>query len=164
MTRISAVRFVSVPISAESWPEGLNTIRPYYQCRLPLYRQRTPPSEHPLTHTILEGNTTRIRAHEPSERTTEETTESTTDETEQICPECGGRLVTDAEHGETVCADCGLVVEEDGIDRGPEWRAFDSAEKDKKSRVGAPDHEHDARQGPLHQHRLAEQGRLRQLP
>ncbi|MFC7044933.1 transcription initiation factor IIB family protein [Halobacteriaceae archaeon GCM10025711] len=54
------------------------------------------------------------------------------------CPECGGHLVTDEGHGETVCNDCGLVVEEDGIDRGPEWRAFDSAEKDKKSRVGAP--------------------------
>jgi len=37
-----------------------------------------------------------------------------------------------------VCADCGLVVEEDEIDHGPEWRAFDSNEKDNKSRVGAP--------------------------
>ncbi|OVE86286.1 transcription initiation factor IIB [Natronolimnobius baerhuensis] len=54
------------------------------------------------------------------------------------CPECGGRLVSDAEHAETVCDDCGLVVDEGEIDRGPEWRAFDSAEKDKKSRVGAP--------------------------
>jgi transcription initiation factor TFIIB len=54
------------------------------------------------------------------------------------CPECGGHLVTDEEHGETVCEECGLVVEEDGIDRGPEWRAFDSSERDSKSRVGAP--------------------------
>ncbi len=67
-----------------------------------------------------------------------------TDETEREhderagCPECGGKLGTDTEHGETVCRDCGLVVEEDEIDRGPEWRAFDSAEKDQKSRVGAP--------------------------
>ena len=61
-------------------------------------------------------------------------------ETERIdvCPECGGNVLTDAEHGETVCQDCGLVVEEDEIDHGPEWRAFDSAEKDRKSRVGAP--------------------------
>ncbi|MFC7154691.1 transcription initiation factor IIB family protein [Halomarina halobia] len=59
-------------------------------------------------------------------------------ESETTCPECGGRLVTDTEHGETVCTDCGLVVEEDSIDRGPEWRAFDSAERDRKSRVGAP--------------------------
>jgi transcription initiation factor TFIIB len=54
------------------------------------------------------------------------------------CPECDGLVVNDEEHGESVCADCGLVVEEDGIDRGPEWRAFNSAEKDQKSRVGAP--------------------------
>ncbi|PSP99235.1 transcription initiation factor IIB 2, partial [Halobacteriales archaeon QS_5_70_17] len=54
------------------------------------------------------------------------------------CPECGGDVVSDAEHGETVCEDCGLVVEEDSIDRGPEWRAFDAKEKDQKSRVGAP--------------------------
>jgi len=44
----------------------------------------------------------------------------------------------DDEHGETVCEDCGLVVETDEIDRGPEWRAFDASEKDEKSRVGAP--------------------------
>ncbi len=54
------------------------------------------------------------------------------------CPECGGLIVHDEEHSEKVCADCGLVVEEEGIDRGPEWRAFNSQEKDEKSRVGAP--------------------------
>jgi transcription initiation factor TFIIB len=73
---------------------------------------------------------------------TEEMAETEADASEQeavrACPECGGRLVDDSEHGETVCQDCGLVVEEDSIDHGPEWRAFDSAEKDSKSRVGAP--------------------------
>ena len=59
-------------------------------------------------------------------------------ESRAVCPECSGTLTADSEHGETVCTECGLVVEEDEIDRGPEWRAFDSAEKDKKSRVGAP--------------------------
>ncbi len=68
---------------------------------------------------------------------TETEAEDVRDEREQ-CPECGGRVISDSEHAETVCEDCGLVVEEDEIDRGPEWRAFDSAEKDKKSRVGAP--------------------------
>ncbi|SEN25454.1 Transcription initiation factor IIB (TFIIB) [Halorientalis persicus] len=72
-------------------------------------------------------------------RTTDETTEEETGEAEEVdCPECGGHLVMDNEHGETVCEDCGLVVEEDEIDRGPEWRAFDASEKDEKSRVGAP--------------------------
>ena len=59
-------------------------------------------------------------------------------EDEQTCPECGGSLVSDEEHGETVCTECGLVVEENEIDPGPEWRAFDAREKDQKSRVGAP--------------------------
>ncbi len=72
-------------------------------------------------------------------RTTDETTAEETGEEEAVdCPECGGHLVMDNEHGETVCEDCGLVVEEDEIDRGPEWRAFDASEKDEKSRVGAP--------------------------
>ncbi|PSP33849.1 transcription initiation factor IIB 2 [Halobacteriales archaeon QH_10_67_22] len=69
----------------------------------------------------------------------DEQDERTTDATEaEVCPECSGQLVVDDERGETVCEDCGLVVETDEIDRGPEWRAFDAAEKDEKSRVGAP--------------------------
>ncbi|MFC6825345.1 transcription initiation factor IIB [Halopelagius fulvigenes] len=74
------------------------------------------------------------------QRTTDEQTEERTNETEreETCPECGGDLVADEEHGETVCTDCGLVVEEDSVDRGPEWRAFNSSERDSKSRVGAP--------------------------
>ena len=73
-----------------------------------------------------------------NERETE--TEQTADEESEtlVCPECGGSLHSDSERGETVCEDCGLVVEEDEIDPGPEWRAFDSKEKDEKSRVGAP--------------------------
>jgi transcription initiation factor TFIIB len=74
---------------------------------------------------------------ESTERTNEHETATET-ESETVCPECGGDLVTDSVHGETVCSDCGLVVETDEIDRGPEWRAFDSAERDRKSRVGAP--------------------------
>ncbi|MHB9285976.1 transcription initiation factor IIB [Halobacteriales archaeon Cl-PHB] len=73
------------------------------------------------------------------DRETEREDEQSRESDEQlVCPECGGRLATDAEHGETVCEECGLVVEEDEIDPGPEWRAFDSKEKDEKSRVGAP--------------------------
>jgi len=82
------------------------------------------------------GETERDRTTESAESTTDET-ETTTNET-TVCPECEGNLVTDTEHGETVCTDCGLVVEQDSVDRGPEWRAFDSSERDSKSRVGAP--------------------------
>ena len=77
---------------------------------------------------------TQIRTYSGETRREQETEAS---EDEQ-CPECSGRLISDTEHAETVCSECGLVVEEDEIDRGPEWRAFDSKEKDRKSRVGAP--------------------------
>lgn len=106
-----------------------------YECSNPLYRFQ-PTIEHPLTPSILEGTTTRFRTHESDERTTEDT--ETTDETEQVCPECSGQLLNDEEHGETICAECGLVVDDEEIDHGPEWRAFDSAERDKKKRTGAP--------------------------
>jgi len=76
---------------------------------------------------------TEIRTYEKTDAEEKEQSEDV-----NVCPECGGRLQTDTEHGETVCSECGLVVEEDSIDRGPEWRAFDSAERDSKSRVGAP--------------------------
>ncbi|MFB6130060.1 MAG: transcription initiation factor IIB family protein [Salinigranum sp.] len=55
-----------------------------------------------------------------------------------VCPECGGRVTSDEEHGETVCAECGLVIDDRGIDHGPEWRAYTANERDSKSRVGAP--------------------------
>ncbi|NEU56945.1 transcription initiation factor IIB family protein [Halorussus sp. MSC15.2] len=77
---------------------------------------------------------TRTRPH-TDERANEE---SEQESEEHRCPECSGNLVTDDERGETVCAECGLVVDEDQIDPGPEWRAFDASEKDQKSRVGAP--------------------------
>ncbi len=85
------------------------------------------------------GERTRVSEAEESTDEGEEVTETREAErTELECPECGGNLIVDEERGETVCADCGLVVEENEIDRGPEWRAFDSQEKDEKSRVGAP--------------------------
>ncbi|ELY44175.1 transcription initiation factor IIB [Natronorubrum bangense] len=84
----------------------------------------------------MTDTTIRTRSSERSRRESEESRERTA-EREQ-CPECGGRLVSDTEHAETVCDDCGLVVEEGEIDHGPEWRAFNASEKDEKSRVGAP--------------------------
>jgi transcription initiation factor TFIIB len=78
-----------------------------------------------------------------SRRVSRENADERADESERTgvsptCPECAGNVVTDDEHGETVCEDCGLVITADSVDRGPEWRAFDSREKDRKSRVGAP--------------------------
>lgn len=55
------------------------------------------------------------------------------------CPECGSKnLVRDYGKAELFCADCGLVIAEDIVDLGPEWRAFDSEQASKRARVGAP--------------------------
>ncbi|MFB6270773.1 MAG: TFIIB-type zinc ribbon-containing protein, partial [Halobacterium sp.] len=86
-------------------------------------------------------STTTLRTYDgtATEQTeTEAGTEHATQDATQACPECGGSLAQDDARGETACVDCGLVVAEDDIDRGPEWRAFDSSEQDQKSRVGAP--------------------------
>ena len=56
-------------------------------------------------------------------------------EAQDSCPECSGHL--QHERDETVCANCGLVVGADRIDRGPEWHATDDGEADGK-RTGAP--------------------------
>jgi len=53
------------------------------------------------------------------------------------CPECGSaNLVHDYDTGETVCVNCGLVLQEQMIDKGPEWRAFTQQEKESRSRAG----------------------------
>ena len=57
---------------------------------------------------------------------------------EAVCPECGGGTIHDSEHGETRCKQCGLVLTQEAIDHGPEWRSFYVDEKNQKSRVGAP--------------------------
>lgn len=51
------------------------------------------------------------------------------------CPECDGPLAR--EHVETICDGCGLVVAEDPIDRGPDWRRTDDPAHSQR-RVGAP--------------------------
>lgn len=55
------------------------------------------------------------------------------------CPECGSTdLIEDYERGEIVCGVCGLVIRENIMDIGPEWRAFTKEEMEERSRVGAP--------------------------
>ncbi len=55
------------------------------------------------------------------------------------CPECGSTdIIIDPERGDRVCGNCGLVISDHFIDSGPEWRAFDQGERDRRSRTGAP--------------------------
>jgi transcription initiation factor TFIIB len=55
------------------------------------------------------------------------------------CPECSNKNLTrDYEKGEIVCSNCGLIVQENLEDSGPEWRAFDADQREKRARGGAP--------------------------
>ena len=54
------------------------------------------------------------------------------------CGECGENILFDENRGLLVCEMCGLVHSEKHIDQGPEWRAFDSDQKKKRTRTGAP--------------------------
>ncbi|MFW9830367.1 MAG: transcription initiation factor IIB [Candidatus Thorarchaeota archaeon] len=55
------------------------------------------------------------------------------------CPECGATdAIRDQNRGEVACASCGLVLDDNTIDSGPEWRAFTSEERDKRARTGSP--------------------------
>jgi transcription initiation factor TFIIB len=55
------------------------------------------------------------------------------------CPSCGStHLTKDYTRAELVCEKCGLVIDAEIMDHGPEWRAFDSEQREKKARTGAP--------------------------
>lgn len=74
--------------------------------------------------------------HHEQERSTEQTATQTQ---QNQCPECNAeQLAYSADQNELVCQNCGLILEESHLDHGPEWRAFNQAQKDAKSRVGSP--------------------------
>ncbi len=55
------------------------------------------------------------------------------------CPECkADHLVRDYERAEIVCESCGLVLDDYIIDGGPDWRAFDSEQRESRERAGPP--------------------------
>lgn len=71
-----------------------------------------------------------------NKQTQQDGAEGKTAET-SACPECdAGRVINDGT--ERICESCGLVVDEDIVDRGPEWRSYSGKEWDEKSRVGSP--------------------------
>lgn len=66
------------------------------------------------------NGTTRRQQHTVLYRFEEEADSETTSTSEAadealVCPECGGQLQHDTEHGETVCRECGLVVDKNEV-------------------------------------------------
>lgn len=80
----------------------------------------------------------RINADTEHARATASEHDTESERSDETCPECTGQLISDEEHGEIVCRECGLVTKEASIDHSPEWRAFDTSEQYEKTRVGPP--------------------------
>jgi len=60
-------------------------------------------------------------------------------QSEEVCSECGSsNIIRDGRSGEIICGNCGLVITDSIINKGPEWRAFTQTEKESRSRVGVP--------------------------
>ena len=56
-----------------------------------------------------------------------------------ICPECGGKIISIQSKGEIVCGQCGLVISERLLDIYHSGkRAFTKQEKEKRERTGSP--------------------------
>lgn len=75
--------------------------------------------------------------HTSDERDKEEASRPSSSLERERCPECGGLIGHDHPQGERTCLNCGLVLDENELDRGPEWRALDD-NADERRRVGAP--------------------------
>lgn len=55
------------------------------------------------------------------------------------CPNCGSTNIRlDNERGQYICIDCGYVIEEDLVDQGPEWRAYNYQDRLERERTGSP--------------------------
>ena len=86
---------------------------------------------------------TRQRDHDRQRVRDEDADETETDaeggEVDELDPEdFDPEELTRTADGELIHEESGLIVEEEQIDPGPEWRAFNHSERQSKSRVGAP--------------------------
>src|SRR5256884_5690762 len=63
------------------------------------------------------------------------------EEAEEVtrCPECNsGHLSFDYERGELICEECGLVLTDQMIDQGPEWRGVHVRQGEEGARPRGP--------------------------
>ncbi|MCS7122516.1 MAG: transcription initiation factor IIB [Candidatus Micrarchaeota archaeon] len=69
----------------------------------------------------------------------DERRERKVDENALVCPECGSTDISvEPETSELICNKCGNIIHEDLVDYGPEWRAFDSDQRNRRARTGGP--------------------------
>jgi transcription initiation factor TFIIB len=55
------------------------------------------------------------------------------------CPECKStNIINDPKHAELYCADCGMIIADNLVDLGPEWRSYNEEQASKKVRTGPP--------------------------
>ncbi len=65
--------------------------------------------------------------------------ESELNNVSNLCPECGGKIISLQEKGEIVCGQCGLVIHEIILDIYHSGkRAFTKQEKERRERTGSP--------------------------
>ena len=61
------------------------------------------------------------------------------EDTAQECPTCHStEIKKDYQRAEFYCDICGTVLDENLIDQGPDWRAFNNEQRNARTRVGAP--------------------------
>ena len=56
-------------------------------------------------------------------------------EIESCCPECKSTIVDDIHSGERICSNCGIVVDEQMADYGPETKGANLADKMRLARA-----------------------------
>jgi transcription initiation factor TFIIB len=55
------------------------------------------------------------------------------------CPNCSSENIRyDYERGQYICSNCGYVIEDNVIDAGPEWRAYNYEDRMIRERTGSP--------------------------
>ncbi len=55
------------------------------------------------------------------------------------CPECGNtKVYRDSKSGEYICSKCHIVLSDDQIDSGKDWRNFENSEKQENVGTGSP--------------------------
>lgn len=55
---------------------------------------------------------------------------------EETCPECGQDISVD--ESDQYCPDCGLLLTDQSIDPGPDWRAYNHQQRTNRKRTGSP--------------------------